>query len=158
MRAVIHTLPKQWPAAEHDVTEHMYTEQNMMADLDKLLNAVLPSLVLQLKLLFDPALLRHFQPASPETMLGIQAMKLHCSCPFGLITLLLSSCLLRLSALMRCMLSHGMPGLHDAMLPEEHVEGGGNVLQMSLSCLQLSLLHSLACGYNMAPSLHHYRK
>ena len=130
----------------------------MRADLDKSLNAVLPSLVLQLKLLFNPALLRYLHPASPKTVLGIQAMKLHCSCPFGLITLLLSSCLLHLSALMLCTLSHNMPGLHDAMLPEEQVEGGGNVLQMSLSCLLLSLLHSLACGYNMTPSLHHYRK
>jgi len=134
------------------------TEQEMRADLDKSPNIVLPSLVLQVKLLFNPALLRHLHPASPKTVLGIQAMKLHCSCPFGLITLLLSSCLLRLSALMLCTLWHGVPGLHDAMLPEEQVEGGGNVLEMSLSCLLLSFLHSLACGYNMTPSLHHYRK
>lgn len=132
------------------------TEQEMVADLDKLLNAVLPRLVLQLKLLFNPALLRHLHPASPKAVLRIQAMKLHCSCPFGLITLLLSSCLLRLNVLMLRTLSHGMPGLHDAMLPEEHVEGGGNVLQMSLSCLLLSLLHSLACGYNMTPCLHQH--
>ncbi len=134
------------------------TEQELRADLDKLPNAVLPIFVLQLELLFNLALLRHLHPASPKTVLGIQAVKLHCSCPFGLITLLLSSCLLRLSALMLCTLSHSMPGLHDAMLPEEQVEGGGNVLEMSLSCLLLSFLHSLACGYNMTPSLHHYRK
>ena len=130
----------------------------MRAYLDKSLNAVLSSLVLQLKLLFNPALLRHLHPASPRTVLGIQAVKLHCSCPIGLITLLLSSCLLRLSALMLYTLNHAVPGLHDAVLPEEQVEGSGNVLQMSLSCLLLSLLHSLACGYNMTPSLHQYRK
>ncbi len=134
------------------------TKQELMADLDESLNAVLPCLMLQLKLLFNPALLRHLQPASPKIVLGIQAMKLHCSCPVGLITLLLSSCLLRLSALMLCTLSHAVPGLHDAMLPEEQVEGGGDVLQMSLSCLLLSLLHSLACGCDMTPSLHHYGK
>ena len=100
----------------------------MMADLDKLLNAMLPSLVLQLKLLFNPALLRHLHPASPKTVLGIQAVKLQCSCPIGLIALLLSSCQLRLNALMLCTLSHGMPGLHDTMLPKKQVEGGGNVL------------------------------
>lgn len=55
---------------------------------------------------------------------------------------------------MLCMLCYAVPGLKDAVLPEELVKGGSNVLEVGLACVVLCLLHCFACGHNSAPCLH----
>ena len=75
------------------------------------------------------------------------------SCTLGVVSLLLSSFLLLLGALMLCMLRCAVPGLQDAVLSEEHMEGGCNVLKVRLPCLLLGKINSLASGHNAAPCL-----
>ena len=52
------------------------------------------------------------------------------------------------------MLCHAVPGCEDTVLPEELVKGGSNVLEVSLPCIVLRLLHCPACGHHPAPCLH----
>ena len=121
--------------------------------LYKALDASLPGLMLQSQLPICPALLYQPQPLLPKAMFGVQVMKFDCSCLAALISLLLSCLLLLLKALMFCMLCCAVPGLHDTMLSEEHMEGESNILQMCLPGLLLCMTDGLACGNNITPSL-----
>jgi len=107
---------------------HCKRQHSSKACLYKALDALLPGLVLQVKLLCSSTLLSCFHPTPPEAVLDIQSVEVHCRRPLGLVKLLLSSLLLHLSLFMLCMLRHAVPGLHDAVLPEEQVEGDSNVL------------------------------
>ena len=55
--------------------------------------------------------------------------------------LLLICLLLQLQALELALLSQTVPGLKDAVPTEEVVKGGGNVVQVRLPCLLLSIRH-----------------
>ena len=80
-------------------------------------------------------------------------MKLPCSCAFCGVVPLLFCFLLQLLPLTLCMLRCAVPGLHDAVAPEQDVEGCGNVLQLRLPSLLLSSFHSKACHNHVAPGL-----
>lgn len=54
------------------------------------------------------------------------------------------------------MLSHAVPAVQDAMLPEQLVEGDSDILQMGLPSIVLCLLHCLACGHHSTPGLHNH--
>ena len=99
------------------------------------------SLVLQVKLPCYFALLHYLHPPLPEGVLDVQGVKARSSRIICGLLLFLICLLLQLQPLALGMLSQTVPGLKDAVPTEEVVEGDGNVVQVRLPCLLLSVRH-----------------
>lgn len=123
------------------------------ADLEKAVDAPLSGLMLLLQLLCTSPVLHLMQPALPAAVHDIQAMEPDSNSRLGLLHLLVCCSLLLPDLLLLCMLCHAMPGLKDAVLSEEVVKGGGDVLEVGLAGLVLCMLHRFACGHHPVPCL-----